>query len=78
MYIGSFKKNELKNFNVYPKIINNYLKFKNLKINKFKEFLNEPDYGCYEGMWKNDAIDGLGRVEFPSGAVYIGGFKNNK
>ncbi|XP_028917676.1 MORN repeat-containing protein 2 isoform X1 [Ornithorhynchus anatinus] len=32
----------------------------------------------YVGNWKNDKMNGSGRLEHPSGAVYEGQFKDNK
>ncbi|XP_048456641.1 MORN repeat-containing protein 2 isoform X1 [Rhincodon typus] len=32
----------------------------------------------YTGQWKNDKINGTGRLEHPSGAIYEGEFKDNK
>lgn len=36
------------------------------------------DGTIYEGQWKNDKMDGNGRIQFPSGATYEGNFEENK
>ncbi|XP_053879410.1 MORN repeat-containing protein 2 isoform X1 [Malaclemys terrapin pileata] len=36
-----------------------------------------PDGITYTGNWKNDKMNGSGRLEHPSGAVYEGEFKDN-
>ncbi|XP_053239506.1 MORN repeat-containing protein 2 isoform X1 [Podarcis raffonei] len=36
-----------------------------------------PDGIIYQGNWKNDKMNGFGRLEHPSGAVYEGEFYNN-
>nr|XP_034966922.1 MORN repeat-containing protein 2 isoform X1 [Zootoca vivipara] len=36
-----------------------------------------PDGIIYQGNWKNDKMNGFGKLEHPSGAVYEGEFFNN-
>jgi hypothetical protein len=36
------------------------------------------DGSCYEGMWKDDATNGLGRLIHADGDIYEGQWKDDK